>query len=34
MPARGFTLTELVIILVLVGVLAVFVVPRLNVTGF
>ncbi|MDT8439255.1 MAG: prepilin-type cleavage/methylation domain-containing protein [Wenzhouxiangellaceae bacterium] len=34
MPARGFTLTELVIILVLVGVMAVFVLPRLNVTGF
>ncbi len=37
MPARGqqgFTLTELVIILLLVGVLAAFVAPRINIEGF
>lgn len=31
---RGFTLTELVIILVLVGVLAAFVAPRIDIEGF
>jgi MSHA pilin protein MshC len=31
---QGFTLTELVIILVLVGVLAAFVVPRIDIEGF
>lgn len=31
---RGFTLTELVIILVMIGALAVFAVPRLNIGGF
>ncbi len=31
---QGFTLTELVIILVLVGVLAAFVAPRINIEGF
>ncbi len=34
MRARGFTLTELVLILVLVGILATFAVPRLNIEGF
>ncbi len=32
--ARGFTLTELIIILVIVGALGVFAAPRLDVTGF
>jgi MSHA pilin protein MshC len=32
--ARGFTLTELVIILVLVGLLGVFVAPRIDIEGF
>lgn len=31
---KGFTLTELVIILVLVGALAAFVAPRINIEGF
>lgn len=34
MRARGFTVIELVTVLVLVGALAVFVVPRLNPEGF
>lgn len=34
MPARGFTVIELVTVLVIVGALAVFVVPRLNPEGF
>lgn len=32
--ASGFTLTELVLILVLIGILAVVVVPRLDIRGF
>lgn len=34
MRARGFTIIELVTVLVIVGALAVFVVPRLNPEGF
>lgn len=34
MRARGFTLIELVTVIVIVGALAVFVVPRLNTAGF
>ena len=34
MRSRGFTLTELVLILVLIGIMAAFVAPRLDIQGF